>query len=52
MNRDDERTSRQAVVFEDLTEDEFVGVQGEGIPEHPDWKEVHIAVGAFGLVGA
>lgn len=45
-------TWRQAVVLKDLTEDQFIGVQGEWISEHADWDEVHVTVGAFGLVCA
>ncbi len=45
-------TCRYTVVFEDLTEDQFVGVEGEWISEHADWDEVHVTVGAFGLVCA
>ena len=43
-------TCRQTVVLQDLTEDQFVRVKGEWIPEHADWNEEHVTVGAFGLV--
>lgn len=46
------RTSWEAVVRENLAEDQLVGVEGEGVPEHADGDEVHVAVGAHGLVGA
>lgn len=45
-------TCRQTVVFKDLTKDQLVGVKGEWIPEHADWNEEHVAIGAFGLVCA
>lgn len=46
------RTSWEAVVLENLAEDQLVGVEGERVPEHGDGDEVHVAVGALGLVGA
>lgn len=42
-------TCGYAVVLQDLAEDQFVGVQGEWVPEHADRDEVHVTVGAFGL---
>lgn len=42
-------TCRQTVVFEDLTENQFVWVQAEWIPEHADGNEVHVTVGTFSL---
>lgn len=45
-------TSRWTVVLQDLTENQFIGVKVEWIPEHADRDEVHVTVGAFGLVGA
>lgn len=42
-------TCWQTVVLEDLTENQFVWVMTEWIPEHAHRYEVHVAVGAFGL---
>lgn len=45
-------TCGQSVVLEDLAEHQLVGVAGEGVAEHADGHQVHVAVGAFGLVRA
>lgn len=45
-------TCRQAVVFKDFAQDQFVGVESEWIPEHAHRDEVHVAVGTFRLVCA
>lgn len=45
-------TGRQTVVFEHFTQHQFIGVQGEGVSEHGHGDEVHVAVGALGLVRA
>lgn len=45
-------TCRQAVVFKDFTEDQFVGVEGERVSEHADRDEEQVTVGALGLVRA
>ena len=46
------RTCGFPVVLEDLTQDQLVGVQGEGVPEHLDREQVHVAVGPLRLVRA
>lgn len=45
-------TCRLTVVFEDLTENKFIGVLAERVPKHGSRSQVHVTVGAFGLVGA
>lgn len=40
---------QEAVVLEDLTEHQLVGVQGEGVPEHLYGDQVHVTVGALRL---
>lgn len=47
-----EGTCRKAVVLENFAEDQFVGVKSERISEHTHRDEVHVAIGAFGLVCA
>lgn len=47
-----EFTCRLAVVLEDLTKHEFVGVLAKRVPEHGSRSQVHVTVGAFRLVGA
>lgn len=41
-----------AVVFQDFTQDKLVGVFAERVPEHGRRNKIHVAVGAFRLVGA
>lgn len=45
-------TCRHAVVLEHLTEYQLVWVFAEGVTEHGSRDEIHVAVGAFGLVSA
>lgn len=40
------------VVFEDLTEHQFIWIPSEGISEYSHWMKVHVRVGALGLVCA
>lgn len=40
-------TCRLAVVFEHLTQDQFVGVFPEGISEHSSRDQIHVAVRAL-----
>lgn len=44
-------TCRFAVVLEHFTQDQLVGVFAERIPKHGTRKQIHVAVGALGLVG-
>ncbi len=46
------RTSSFPVVLEHLTQDQFVGVFAERIPEHCRGDEIHVTVGAFRLIRA
>lgn len=52
INNNKNYTCRQTVVFEDLTENQFVWVKTEWVPEHADRNEVHVTVRAFGLESA
>ena len=45
-------TCRFAVVLEHFTQNQLVGVFAEWIPEHGGREQVHVAVGALGLVRA
>ncbi len=40
------------VVFEDFTQNQFVGVLPEGVSEHGLWDQVHVTVGPLRLIGA
>lgn len=40
------------VVFEDLTEHQFIWIPSEGISEYSHWMKVHVRVGTLGLVCA
>lgn len=44
-------TCRFAVVLEHFTQHQLVGVFAEWIPEHGGRNQIHVAVGAFRLVG-
>lgn len=40
------------VVFENFTQNQFVGVLPEGVSEHGLWDQVHVTVGPLRLIGA
>lgn len=45
-------TGRFAVVLQDFTKDQLVGIFTEGITKHGSGNQVHVTVGALCLVGA